>query len=149
MSHGHRLSFSRCVSTSDGAASEKAVSSETMVHKPIPLLQSPLGVPQPPTTAAKIWTERRNDLLNKDMIMHSGNICQFFCMCTQPICCLERNVDRLKEASKGYFQDLNAMRRHGGKTWIATTVMIHKDVCSLMNSFFSWLIGEVESTLFS
>ena len=35
---------------------------------------------------------------------------------------------RIKEASKGYFHDLNATRHHGGKTWIAPSVMIREDV---------------------
>lgn len=33
----------------------------------------------------------------------------------------------IKEASKGYFNDLNATRRNGGKTWIAPSVMIRED----------------------
>jgi len=39
--------------------------------------------------------------------------------------------DSLKEATKGYFTDLNATRRHGGKTWIAPNVMIREDVSLL------------------
>lgn len=38
----------------------------------------------------------------------------------------------MKEATKGYFTDLNATRRHGGKTWIAPNVMIREDVCSII-----------------
>lgn len=38
----------------------------------------------------------------------------------------------MKEATKGYFTDLNATRKHGGKTWIAPNVMIRADVCSLI-----------------
>jgi ATPase complex subunit ATP10 len=33
----------------------------------------------------------------------------------------------IKEASKGYFNDLNATRRNGGKTWVAPSVMIRED----------------------
>ena len=29
---------------------------------------------------------------------------------------------------RGHFADLNATRRHGGKTWIAPKVMIREDV---------------------
>ena len=49
--------------------------------------------------------------------------------------------DSLKEATKGYFTDLNATRRHGGKTWIAPNVMIREDVsffCSVM-VFVRWM----------
>lgn len=40
---------------------------------------------------------------------------------------LEKRKHILKEVSKGYFSDLNATRKHGGKTWIAPTVMIRQD----------------------
>ncbi|KIP07311.1 hypothetical protein PHLGIDRAFT_89785 [Phlebiopsis gigantea 11061_1 CR5-6] len=33
----------------------------------------------------------------------------------------------VKEATKGYFADLNATRRHGGKKWIAPPVLIRED----------------------
>lgn len=37
---------------------------------------------------------------------------------------------RIKEASKGYYHDLNMTRKHGGKTWIAPKVLIREDVRS-------------------
>jgi len=40
---------------------------------------------------------------------------------------LEKRKHLVKEATKGYFTDLNATRRHGGKTWIAPKVMIRED----------------------
>ncbi|CAA7267251.1 unnamed protein product [Cyclocybe aegerita] len=33
----------------------------------------------------------------------------------------------VKEASKGYFHDMNMTRKHGGKTWIAPKVLIRED----------------------
>ena len=38
------------------------------------------------------------------------------------------HIDRIKEASKGYYTDLNAVRKHGGKTWIAPKTLIREDV---------------------
>ena len=34
----------------------------------------------------------------------------------------------MKEASKGYYSDLNATRKNGGKTWIAPHTLIREDV---------------------
>lgn len=34
----------------------------------------------------------------------------------------------IKEATKGYFQDLTATKHHGGKTWIAPPVLIRESV---------------------
>jgi ATPase complex subunit ATP10 len=52
---------------------------------------------------------------------------------------------RLKEASKGYFRDLNATRRHGGKTWIAPTVMIREDVCMSLKYYWGFLTSVVNT----
>jgi hypothetical protein len=54
----------------------------------------------------------------------------------------------MKEATKGYFTDLNATRRHGGKTWIAPNVMIREDVCSIFLHDGKETDGLPESTLF-
>jgi ATPase complex subunit ATP10 len=40
---------------------------------------------------------------------------------------LQQRRHILAEVSKGYFSDLNATRTHGGKTWIAPTVLIRQD----------------------
>ena len=37
---------------------------------------------------------------------------------------------RVKEASRGYFQDYHALRHHEGKTWIAPNSLIREDVRS-------------------
>ena len=37
----------------------------------------------------------------------------------------------MKEATKGYFHDLNATRKYGGKTWIAPSKMIRQEVSAL------------------
>lgn len=37
----------------------------------------------------------------------------------------------MKEATKGYFHDLNATRKYGGKTWIAPPKMIRQEVSTL------------------
>lgn len=38
---------------------------------------------------------------------------------------------RIKEAGKGYFHDMNMTRKHGGKTWVAPSVLIREDVSVL------------------
>ena len=47
----------------------------------------------------------------------------------------------IKEATKGYFHDMNMTRRHGGKTWIAPNVLIREDVCNL--AFLLGLLTDV------
>lgn len=39
-------------------------------------------------------------------------------------------LSRVKEASTGYFHDLHMTRFHGGKTWMAPSVLIREDVRS-------------------
>ncbi|KAF7983200.1 hypothetical protein HWV62_23464 [Athelia sp. TMB] len=75
---------------------------------PLSLLQRPLGVLDPPTTVAKTSKETLNEMMDQKKRM-------------------EHRKHLIKEAGKGYFSDLNATRRHGGKTWIAPTVMIRED----------------------
>ncbi|KAJ8693578.1 Mitochondrial ATPase complex subunit atp10 [Pleurotus ostreatus] len=40
---------------------------------------------------------------------------------------IEERRHIIKEAAKGYFDDLNNTRRHGGKTWIAPQTLIRED----------------------
>lgn len=77
----------------------------------IPLLQRPLGVRERPTTQVKTWAQTREELMDQEKR-------------------LEKRHHLVKEATKGYFTDLNATRRHGGKTWIAPRVMIREDKAS-------------------
>ncbi len=37
-------------------------------------------------------------------------------------------LDRVKEATKGYYSDFSATKKHGGKTWVAPTTLIKEDV---------------------
>ncbi|KAL6302989.1 ATP10 protein-domain-containing protein [Sparassis latifolia] len=74
----------------------------------LPLLQRPLGVRGRPTSLVKTWAQTREELMDQEMRMQKRN-------------------HLVKEATKGYFADLNATRRHGGKTWIAPRVMIRED----------------------
>ncbi|OSX60897.1 hypothetical protein POSPLADRAFT_1047219 [Postia placenta MAD-698-R-SB12] len=75
---------------------------------PLPLLQRPPGVRERPTTERKTWAQTRDELMDQEKRM-------------------EKRRHLVKEATKGYFTDLNATRRHGGKTWIAPKVMIRED----------------------
>jgi len=40
---------------------------------------------------------------------------------------IEQRRHLIKEASKGYFHDMNMTRKHGGKTWIAPKTLIRED----------------------
>ncbi|KAI0703700.1 ATP10 protein-domain-containing protein [Cerioporus squamosus] len=64
----------------------------------LPLLQRPLGT----------WADTKEKFLDRDKQ-------------------LEERTHLAREATRGYFSDLNATRRHGGKTWIAPKVMIRED----------------------
>ena len=44
---------------------------------------------------------------------------------------------RVKQASTGYFYDLHMTRVHGGKTWMAPSVLIRQDVRALMTSLIN------------
>ncbi|TFK26552.1 F1F0 ATP synthase assembly protein Atp10 [Coprinopsis marcescibilis] len=71
-------------------------------------LTRPLGVRERPTTVVKSTTQKLKDLMDTDVRMAQ-----------------RRHL--IKEASKGYFHDLNMTRKHGGKTWIAPKVLIRED----------------------
>ncbi|PCH35341.1 hypothetical protein WOLCODRAFT_133830 [Wolfiporia cocos MD-104 SS10] len=75
---------------------------------PLQILQRPLGVRERPTSEPKTWEQTKEELLNQEKR-------------------LEKRKALLKEATRGYFTDLNATRRHGGKTWIAPRVLIRED----------------------
>ncbi|KXN89325.1 Mitochondrial ATPase complex subunit ATP10 [Leucoagaricus sp. SymC.cos] len=74
----------------------------------LPPLSRPLGVRQRPTTLIKSTTDRLKELMDTDVRMAQ-----------------RRHL--IKEASVGYFHDLNMTRKHGGKTWIAPRVLIRED----------------------
>ncbi|KAI6148539.1 ATPase assembly factor ATP10 [Pisolithus tinctorius] len=75
---------------------------------PLSLLQRPLGVRERPQAHTKTWEDTRKELMDEEAR-------------------LRQREHLLKEATKGYFTDLNATRRHGGKSWIAPNVMIRED----------------------
>ncbi|KAF7763559.1 hypothetical protein Agabi119p4_8096 [Agaricus bisporus var. burnettii] len=74
----------------------------------LPPLNRPLGVRERPTTLAKSTTARIKELMHTDALM-------------------EQRRHLVKEASVGYFHDVNMTRKHGGKTWIAPQVLIRED----------------------
>ncbi|KAH9917170.1 ATP10 protein-domain-containing protein [Fomitopsis serialis] len=77
-------------------------------ESPIPLLQRPLGVPERPSSLPQSWEQKREELLDQEKR-------------------LKKRHELVREATKGYFTDLNATRRHGGKTWVAPKTMIRED----------------------
>lgn len=97
----------------------------------IPLLQRPLGIHDRPTTIVKTWTEKRNELMDQNVRLEQRKHLSVNPLCPIRVFSLIWTMFiRLNEASKGYFTDLNATRKHGGKTWIAPKVLIREDVCS-------------------
>lgn len=71
----------------------------------LPFLPRPLGVRERPTTDRMSW---REEMMDQDIRQ-------------------ARREALIKEATKGYFADLSATRRHGGKTWIAPPVLIREE----------------------
>ncbi|EGN92870.1 hypothetical protein SERLA73DRAFT_116717 [Serpula lacrymans var. lacrymans S7.3] len=78
------------------------------VEPTVPLLQRPLGVKDRPLPLEKTWADTREEMMDQEKR-------------------LEQRRHLIKEATKGYFTDLNATRHHGGKTWMAPSVMIRED----------------------
>ncbi|PWN37978.1 uncharacterized protein FA14DRAFT_166907 [Meira miltonrushii] len=77
-------------------------------QKPLPFLSAPLGVSKQPSSKKLTWTEKRERQFDNDLR-------------------LERRKAIVKEATRGYFHDVHAMRSHGGKTWIAPSTLIRQD----------------------
>lgn len=77
-------------------------------QKPLPFLSAPLGVSKKPSSKKLTWTEKRERQFDNDLRM-------------------ERRKAIVKEATRGYFHDVHAMRSHGGKTWIAPSTLIRQD----------------------
>jgi mitochondrial ATPase complex subunit ATP10 len=77
-------------------------------QKPLPFLSAPLGVSQKPSSKKLTWTEKRERQFDNNLRM-------------------ERRKAIVKEATRGYFHDVHAMRSHGGKTWIAPSTLIRQD----------------------
>ncbi|KAK0482191.1 F1F0 ATP synthase assembly protein Atp10 [Armillaria novae-zelandiae] len=93
----------------EGALGEKKeIYHEPYDEEPLPYLSRPLGVRHRPTTSRLNTTERLKEYLDPEKLM------------------AEREL-LVKEASKGYFHDLNRTRRHGGKTWLAPKSLIRED----------------------
>ncbi|KAK7686018.1 hypothetical protein QCA50_010829 [Cerrena zonata] len=117
-----RKSHLRCISTkgprNDRIAAKVHQTSpkpqdptETEIPSPVekedklPLLSRPLGVKEPPSTESHTWAQ---NMTNQEVRM-------------------EQRDKLIRAVGKGYFADLNATRRHGGKTWIAPRVLIRED----------------------
>ncbi|KAJ3716809.1 ATP10 protein-domain-containing protein [Lentinula guzmanii] len=94
-------------SPSSDLAKAKTNSSSEDELKP---LSRPLGVREKPAIRHQTKLERLKEVLTNDEAI------------------AEQRKHLVKEAvTKGYFHDLNATRRHGGKTWIAPKVLIRED----------------------
>ena len=96
----------------------------------LPLLQRPLGVREKPTPKVKSWSDTKEKFMDQDKRLEERThlyVSLLDYVLTAFALILQR---RAREATRGYFSDLNATRRHGGKTWIAPKVMIREDVSS-------------------
>ncbi|KIJ37002.1 hypothetical protein M422DRAFT_69567, partial [Sphaerobolus stellatus SS14] len=89
------------------AISSKLAETDEDKFRPRPL-SKPLGLPQKPSADPITWAQKRDDLLSHEKV-------------------LERRKHIVKEATKGYFQDYNALKHNEGKTWIGPTSLIHED----------------------
>ncbi|KAJ3882811.1 ATP10 protein-domain-containing protein [Lentinula edodes] len=93
------------VSNSSAKAKSKSLTDDEL--KP---LSRPLGVREKPAVRHQTKLERLKEVLTNDEAI------------------AEQRKHLVKEAvTKGYFHDLNATRRHGGKTWIAPKVLIREE----------------------
>ncbi|KAI0754405.1 ATP10 protein-domain-containing protein [Daedaleopsis nitida] len=88
--------------------SSSATPAAANVDDALPLLQRPLGVRKQPKAKSKSWDDTKEKFIDQDKR-------------------LEERTHLAREATRGYFADLSATRRHGGKTWIAPKVMIRED----------------------
>ncbi|KAG1776363.1 ATPase assembly factor ATP10 [Suillus placidus] len=95
-------------SGTDGSAEKRPSANAPLDELTLPFLQRPLGVKERPSPVLKTWADTREELMNQETR-------------------LAQREHLMKEATKGYFTDLNATRRHGGKTWVAPNVMIRED----------------------
>ncbi|PIL23340.1 hypothetical protein GSI_14651 [Ganoderma sinense ZZ0214-1] len=99
------------VSQSKGKEKETAPVADAaaaVAHDELPLLQRPLGVKEKPKARVKTWSDTKEKFMDQDKRM-------------------EERTHLAREAMRGHFSDLNATRKHGGKTWIAPKVMIRED----------------------
>ncbi|KAJ4470550.1 ATP10 protein-domain-containing protein [Lentinula edodes] len=84
--------------------------SKSLTNDELKPLSRPLGVREKPAVRHQTKLERLKEVLTNDEAI------------------AEQRKHLVKEAvTKGYFHDLNATRRHGGKTWIAPKVLIREE----------------------
>jgi len=108
-----RNRWARYSSSSSSSSSATAVDAAEKVDSKdgdddLPFLHRPLGVLEPPSTYRKTLRDKTTELMDQDVR-------------------LQQRKHIIKEAAKGYYSDLNATRKHGGKTWIAPRTLIRED----------------------
>lgn len=92
----------------------------------LPPLNRPLGVRERPTTLTRNTITNLKSLMDLDTRMaQRRHLSVAIALLLQYII---DTIARIKEASVGYFHDLNMTRKHGGKTWLAPKVLIREDV---------------------
>lgn len=104
----------------------------------LPPLSRPLGVRERPTTIVKSTTDRLKKLMDTDVRMAQRRHLFVELITFSTWVYIDPASFRIKEASTGYFHDLNMTRKHGGKTWIAPKVLIREDVSLFLAPFLHW-----------
>jgi len=92
----------------------------------LPPLSRPLGVRERPTTLVRDTITNLKSLMDPDTRMSQRRHLSVAIVLLLE--CISDTIARIKEASVGYFHDLNMTRKHGGKTWLAPKVLIREDV---------------------
>ncbi|SPO26617.1 related to ATP10 - F1F0 ATPase complex assembly protein [Ustilago trichophora] len=87
---------------------ESSTSPESLNSQPLPYLSFALGLPNPPSSHAETWSEKRARLTSSSYQM-------------------ENRKAIVREATRGYFHDFHAIRSHGGKTWRSPTTLIKSE----------------------
>ncbi len=95
---------------------------------PLPLLQRPLGLRDKPKARVQTWEDTKEKFLDQDKRLEERTHLYVLTCYDVDRHHLTTTQRRAREATRGYFTDLNATRKHGGKTWIAPKVMIREDV---------------------
>lgn len=104
--------------------SAEADGSKSEASGGLPFLPRPLGVRERPTSERMSW---REEMMDQDIRQAHREALYVYSACDH----VEDSswaAQSIKEATKGYFADLAATRRHGGKTWIAPPVLIREEV---------------------
>ncbi|PAV15345.1 F1F0 ATP synthase assembly Atp10 [Pyrrhoderma noxium] len=98
---------------------------DELLFPTLPYLPHPLGVDEPPTTYQKSWKESTLELMDQNKRM-------------------AQRKHIIKEATRGYFADLNATRKNGGKSWVAPKTLIRKDAAKYFPNIYGRTLASAD-----